>query len=141
MRGRPATGLKDEAKKCAERMGYYWTDNTDLSVRFDGLMYRKTVVVAVKLKKLRYGLSDDCIIENKFPEDVEDLRGLPLPPYILRELWVRTQNERAYRRFYVPARYHCGDRREHSGKLPEHPLPGRVLEEGTVQYHYPPREG
>jgi hypothetical protein len=101
MRGRPTTSLKDEAKKCAERMGYYWTDNTDPSVRFDGLMFRKTVVVAVKLKKLRYGLSDDCIIERKFPEEVEDLRALPLPPYILRELWVRTQNERAWRRFYV----------------------------------------
>ncbi len=31
------------------------------------------------------------------------LRTLPLPPYVLRELWIRTQNERAYRRFYVLA--------------------------------------
>ncbi|MGA2917856.1 hypothetical protein [Methanoregula sp.] len=132
MRGRKAASLKDEAKKCAERMGYHWTDNTDPSVSFDGFMYRPSIMFAVKLKKHRYGLSYDCIIEQEFPEDVADFRALPIPPYIPRELWVRTQNERAYRRFYVPARYHCGDRREHSGKLPEHPLPGRVLEEGPV---------
>src|SRR5208337_5665486 len=101
MRGRPAASLNDEAKQCAERMGYYWTDNTDPSVRFDGLIYRPSIMVAVRLKKVRYGLSDDCIIENKFPDDVADLRTLPLPPYIVRELWVRTQNERAWRRFYI----------------------------------------
>ncbi len=101
MRGRPAAGLKDEAKQCAEQMGYHWTDNTDPSVRFDGLMYNPNVIVAVLLKKIRYGLSDDCIIEKEFPDDVDAMRSLHLPPYVLRELWVRTQNERAYRRFYI----------------------------------------
>jgi hypothetical protein len=82
-------------------MGYHWAENTDPSVPFDGFMYRNTVMIAVKLKKLRYGLGDDCIIEKKLPKDVTDLRTLPLPPYVIRELWVRTQNERAYRRFYI----------------------------------------
>ncbi len=101
MKGRPAASLKDEAKKCAEQMGYHWLENCDAAVRFDGLMYRQAVMVAVKLTKVRYGLEDDVIIENKFPDLVEDLRSLPIPPYVLRELWVRTQNERAYRRFYI----------------------------------------
>lgn len=101
MRGHPAASLKDEAKKYAERMGYHWTDNTDPSVKFDGLMYRTDVLVAVTLKKIRYGLADDGIIEHKFPEDVAEIRTLPLPLYVLRELWVRTQNERPYRRFYI----------------------------------------
>jgi hypothetical protein len=101
MRGRPATSLKGEAKRFAEQMGYYWMENTDPSVRFDGLIYREALVVAVKLKKVRYGLSDDCIIEQKFPEDVADLRTLPLPLYVLRELWVRTQNVRSWRRYYT----------------------------------------
>jgi len=101
MRGRKAASLKDEAKKCAERMGYHWTDNTDPSVSFDGFMYKPSIMFAVKLKKTRYGLSYDCIIEQEFPEDVADFRALPIPPYIPRELWVRTQNERAYRRFYI----------------------------------------
>jgi len=64
-------------------------------------MYRNRILVAVKLTKVRYGLDDDCIIENKFPDLVSDLRSLPVPPWVLRELWVRTQNERAYRRFYI----------------------------------------
>jgi len=58
-------------------------------------------MIAVKMKKLRYGLDDNCVIENKLPDEVADLRNLPVPPYILRELWLRTQNERAYRRFYI----------------------------------------
>jgi hypothetical protein len=82
-------------------MGYHWTDNTDPSVQFDGLMYRASRMVAVKLKKVRYGLSEDFFAEDKFPDNVAALRALPLPPYVLRELWVRTQNERSWRRFYI----------------------------------------
>jgi hypothetical protein len=99
--GRRATNLKDEAKKSAAAMGYSWAENTDPSVAFDGFLYRDNIVIAVKLKKVRYGLDENCIIENKFPDEVLALRVLPVPPYIIRELWVRTQNERAYRRFYI----------------------------------------
>ncbi len=42
-----------------------------------------------------------CIIEKKFPDEVNALRSLPLPDCVLRELWIRTQNERAWRRFYI----------------------------------------
>jgi hypothetical protein len=101
MRGRPATCLKDEAKKCAEQMGYHWLENTNAGIHFDGMMYQAHVMIAVKLKKTRYGLAADCIIKNKFPEDVAEIRALPLPSHVLRELWVRTQNERAFRRFFI----------------------------------------
>ena len=82
-------------------MGYHWLANTDPAVPFDGLMYRTAAVVAVMLKKVRYAISDDCIIEKKFPDEVAVLRTLPFPAYVLRELWIRTQNERAWRRFYI----------------------------------------
>jgi hypothetical protein len=82
-------------------MGYHWLVNTDPALSFDGLMYRTAAVVAVMLKKVRYAISDDCIIEKKFPDDVNTLRALPLSGYVLRELWIRTQNERAWRRFYI----------------------------------------
>jgi len=82
-------------------MGYHWAENTDLSVPFDGFLYREGMMIAMKIKKLRHGLDENCIIENKLPDDVADLRSLPVPPYVIRELWVRTQNERAYRRFYI----------------------------------------
>lgn len=101
MKGRPGPNLRDEAKGWAERMGYHWAENTDRSVPFDGFLYRDAMVVAMKMKKVRHGFDDNCIIEKKFPDDVRDLRSLPVPPYVLRELWVRTQNERAYRRFSI----------------------------------------
>jgi hypothetical protein len=101
MKGRPAKNLKGEAKEWAERMGYHWAENTDPSVPFDGFLYRDAVMVAVKLMKLRYAQSADCDIEQKFPGNVADLRSLPVPPSVLRELWLRTQNERPYRRFCV----------------------------------------
>ena len=101
MKGKRPENLRTSGKVCAEQMGYHWAENTDPALPFDGLMYRETVMVAMRLKKVRYGIGEDCIIEKKFPDDVEALRTLPLPPYVLRELWIRTQNERAYRRFYV----------------------------------------
>jgi hypothetical protein len=82
-------------------MGYHWLVNTDPALSFDGLMYRTAAVVAVRLKKVRYAISDDCIIEKKFPDEVNALRVLPFPGYVLRELWIRIQNERAWRRFYI----------------------------------------
>jgi len=101
MKGTQPENLRTSGKACAERMGYHWAENTDPTLPFDGLMYRETVMVAIKLKKTRYGIDDNCIIEQKFPEDVAALRTLPLPPYVIRELWIRTQNERAFRRFYI----------------------------------------
>jgi hypothetical protein len=101
MKGPTPANLKDEMKKWAKHMGYHWAENTDPSLSFDGFLFRDAMVIAVRMKKQRYGLDDNCIIENKFPEDIADLRNLPVPPYIFRELWVRTQNERAYRRFYI----------------------------------------
>ena len=101
MKGRPPADLKGEGKQQAERMGYHWTDNTDPALPFDGFMYHEGAMAAVKLKKVRYGPGDDCIIEEKFPEAVAEIRSLPVPPHVIRELWLRTQNERAYRRFYI----------------------------------------
>jgi len=101
IRGTRSTTIRDEARVCAERMGYHWLANTDSTLPFDGLMYRMAAVVAVRLKKVRYTLSDDCIVEKKFPEEVKALQTLPMPAFVLRELWIRTQNERAWRRFYI----------------------------------------
>lgn len=101
MKGPKPASLKEEMKRWAKHMRYHWAENTDPSVPFDGFLYRGAMLIAAKMKKLRHGLEDNCIIENKLPDDVADLRNLPVPPYVLRELWVRTQNERAYRRFYI----------------------------------------
>jgi hypothetical protein len=101
MKGRKPTTIRGEAKRCAEHMGYRWQENTDPELKFDGFMFNNFVIVAVKIKKIRTQFIGDVIIEKKFPDEVYDLRNLPLPRNVIRELWVRTQNERAWRRFYI----------------------------------------
>jgi hypothetical protein len=101
MKGYPAASLNDEVKICAKQMGYHWAENADPDLKYAGLMYRENVMIAVSAKKIRYGLDADCIIETKFPDEIADVRVLPLPPCVIREFWIRTQNERAFRRFYV----------------------------------------
>jgi len=82
-------------------MGYHWQENSDPELKFDGFMFNNFILAAVRLKKIRTTLVDDVTIEKKFPDEVRELRDLPLPPYIVREFWVRTQNERGWRRFYI----------------------------------------
>jgi hypothetical protein len=101
MRGPKPTTIIEEANRCAEKMGFRWVKNTLADLPFDGFIFRPAVIAAVKLKKIRYAIDDDVIIEHKFPDEVADLRSLPLPASVIRELWIRTQNERAWRRFYV----------------------------------------
>jgi len=101
MRGRKPTSVTEEAERCAEKMGFRWLNNTLADLPFDAFIFRPAVIAAIRLKKIRYAMDDDVIIEKKFPDEVAELRSLPLPPWVLRELWVRTQNERAWRRFYI----------------------------------------
>ena len=101
MRGRKPTTAIEEAQCCAEKMGYRWVKNTAADLPFDGFIFRPAVITAVKLKKVRYAIDNEVIIERKFPDEVKNLRFLPLPQSVLRELWIRTQNERAWRRFYI----------------------------------------
>jgi hypothetical protein len=101
MRGTKPTTAIEEAQRCAEKMGYHWVKNTVSDLPFDGFIFRPAVIAAVKLKKVRYAIDDEVIIEKKFPDEVKNLRLLPLPLSVLRELWIRTQNERAWRRFYI----------------------------------------
>ena len=41
------------------------------------------------------------ILRTAVPGSIEGLRKLPFPPFILRELWLRTQYERVWRRLVV----------------------------------------
>jgi hypothetical protein len=101
MKGKQPENLRNDGKTCAEKMSYHWAENTDPALPYDGLMYDEAVIVAVRLKKIRYTIDWGCIIERELPEDVEAIRALPLPPYVRHELWIRTQNEREFRRFYI----------------------------------------
>ena len=62
-------------------------------------MFRPAVISAIKIKKILHATEENAFVEHLFPEKVDVLRSIPLPLHVLRELWIRTQNERAWRRF------------------------------------------
>lgn len=72
---------------------------TDPVWQFDAFMFRPDVIAAIKIKKIRHAIYENAVEEHLFAEEVDVLRSLPLPLHVLRELWIRTQNERAWRRF------------------------------------------
>ena len=53
MKGKQPENLRTASVDCAHRMGYFCVENTETTLPFDGLMYRDTNVVAVRLKKTR----------------------------------------------------------------------------------------
>jgi len=101
MRGARPTKTIEDAQCCAEKMGYHWIKNTVPTLRFDAFIFREFAISAITIKKIRHAIDENTFVEKLFPDEVEALRLLPLPPHVLRELWIRTQNERAWRRFYI----------------------------------------
>jgi len=100
-RGRKATNIRDEAGLLAEQMGYRWIANPHADLPFDFVMFRPATIAVVKLKKIRNAILGDLNAAKKFPDEVAALRTLPFPPHVLRELWIRTQDDRCWRRFYI----------------------------------------
>jgi len=100
-RGRKATTIRDEAGLLAEQMGYRWIANPHADLAFDLIMFRPAAIAVVKLKKIRNAILGNLNAARKFPDEVGALRALPLPPHVLRELWIRTQDDRCWRRFYI----------------------------------------
>ncbi len=100
-RGRKQDGIIAEAKRFAERMGYRWTCNPHPDLAFDFEIFKRESVRLVKVRQTRYRIDPDSFYEDLFPDEIRDLRGLPFPPFMLRELWLRTRAERAWRRLIV----------------------------------------
>ncbi len=100
-RGKKPEAVIDEAKSFAERMGYRWIDNPHPDLGFDFEIFKAQSARLVKVRQTRYRINPESFYEDLFPDEIRDLRGLPFPPFILRELWLRTRNERAWRRLIV----------------------------------------
>ena len=106
-------------------MGYHWLVNTDPALSFNGLMFRTAAVVAVMLKKVRYAMSHDCIIEKNFPDEVNTLRIFPFQRDRAPGVWIRTQNERTWRRFYILPETTAEIEFNTAENYREHPTSGR----------------
>lgn len=100
-RGKKPEGMIDEAKLFAQRMGYRWTDNPHADLAFDFEIFKRQSVRLVKVRQTRYRLNPEAFYEDLFPDEIRGLRELPFPDFILRELWLRTRAERAWRRLIV----------------------------------------
>ena len=100
-RGKKPEAAIAEAKEFAERMGYFPMDNPHEDLPFDFLIFKRESVRVVKVRQTRYHIDPNEFYEQQFPEVIQGLRNLPFPPFILRELWLRTQHERVWRRLVV----------------------------------------
>ena len=96
-RGRKPEAAIAEAKGFAERMGYLPIDNPYDNLMFDFLIFKHESVRVVKVRQTRYHIDPNGFYDQQFPDEIQGLRNLPLPPFILRELWLRTQHERVWR--------------------------------------------
>ena len=100
-RGRKPVAAIAEAKAFAERMGYRWIDNPNADLPYDFLVFKPESVWLVKVRQTRYRINPEAFYDQLFPEEVRGLRDLPFPQFIPRELWLRTQHERIWRRLHV----------------------------------------
>jgi hypothetical protein len=100
-RGRRPEAAIAEAKTFAERMGYRWLDNQYPDLAFDFQIFKPQSIRLVKVRLTWYRIDPDAFYDQLFPDEVRGLRELPFPLFIPRELWLRTQHERAWRRLHV----------------------------------------
>jgi len=100
-RGKKPAAAIAEAKGFAERMGYHPMDNLSDDLMFDFLIFKRESVRAVKCRQTRYHIDPNGFYDQQFPVEIQGLRSLPFPPFVLRELWLRTQHERVWRRLVV----------------------------------------
>ena len=100
-RGKKTEAAIAEAKGFAQRMGYLTMDNRPDDLMFDFLIYKRESVRAVKVRQTRYHIDPNGYYDQQFPDEIRGLRSVPFPPFVLRELWLRTQHERVWRRLVI----------------------------------------
>jgi len=100
-RGKKPVSAIVEAKGFAGRMGYRWQDNEHADLPYDFLIFKHESFRAVRVRQTWYRIDPESFYEEMFPDEIRDLRNLPFPLFILRELWLRTQHERVWRRLVI----------------------------------------
>ncbi len=100
-RGKKPEAAIAEGMGFAERMGYVAIKNPLKDLPFDILIFKREAVRVVKVRQTRYHINPNGFYDQQFPDEIQGLRDLPFPPSILRELWLRTQHERVWRRLVI----------------------------------------
>jgi len=55
----------------------------------------------VKVRVVRNTISPDTFYEDLQSDDLREVRALPFPQWMPREIWLRTRHERTFRRLRV----------------------------------------
>lgn len=98
---RPLAAIRD-AKKFAEKMGYRWQENTDnKELGYDLQLFKPGTTFLLKVRVTRYTISPDTFYEDFLADDLREMRDLPFPAWVPREIWLRTRHERTFRRLRV----------------------------------------
>jgi hypothetical protein len=98
---RPVAAIR-EAKKFAERMGYRWQENTENpDLAYDLHLFKPGNALLVKVRIMRYHISPDIFYEDLLEDELREVRALPFPAWMPREIWLRTRHERAWRRLRI----------------------------------------
>ena len=98
---KPLAAIK-EAKKFAEKMGYRWQENSENpEIGYDFLAFKPGNAFLVRVRQTRYQIDPDITYDELLPEVLCEIRNLPFPAWMPRELWLRTQHERTWRRLKV----------------------------------------
>ena len=98
---RPHAAIRD-AKKFAEKMGYRWQENTDnLDLGYDLQLFKAGYAFLLKVRVVRNHIDPDCFYEDLLADDLREVRKLPFPKWMPREIWLRTQHERTFRRLRI----------------------------------------
>jgi len=100
-RGKKPVAAIAEAQLFAERMGYRCIVNPHKDLSYHFLMFKPEMIRFVRVLQTRYHIDPNGFYDQQFPDEVKELLALPFPPIIFRELWLRTQHERMWRRLIV----------------------------------------
>ena len=82
-------------------MGYRWRQTNTRTSRTDLFIFKPEAACIVRVRRTRTGSTRDTIYEKLIPDDIRELRALPFPPWFPKEIWLRTQHERAWRRLRI----------------------------------------
>ena len=101
-RGKKPAGAIRDAKKFAEKMGYRVQENTgNPELAYDIIAFKDKYAMLVKVRVVRNHIHPEAFYEDLLADDLREVRALPFPKWMPREIWLRTQHERVFRRLRV----------------------------------------
>jgi len=83
-RGKKPEAAIADAKKFAEKMGYWWQESTNPELAYDFLIFKPANLRVVKVRQTRYRIDPDTIYEDLMPDNLKAVRALPFPAWLPR---------------------------------------------------------